>query len=68
MEITQGKADKVTIHLPQDLRVKLEHARIDQKTTMSAIMTDMAIKYLERPFKPKTPDRRKTRFNGLKGK
>lgn len=63
-----GRLDKVTVYLPQDLRIKLEHARIDRRTTISSIITDLAEKYVADPFTPATPDRRKSRFTSSKGK
>lgn len=62
-----GRLDKVTVYLPQDLRIKLEHLRIDRRTTISSIFTDLAEKYVANPFAPVTPDRRKSRFTSKKG-
>lgn len=63
-----GRLDKVTVYLPSELRIKLEHLRIDRRTTISSIVTDLAEKYVANPFTPQTPDRRKSRFTSKKGK
>lgn len=59
--------EKVTFYLPRELRVKLEHTRIDQRATVCSIMTDLVEGYVKKPFAPVTPDRRKTRFKNKKG-
>lgn len=59
----KDKLEKVTFYLPPELRNRLEHVRIDQRATVCSIMTDLVERYVEEPFIPKTPDRRKARFS-----